>query len=53
MMMLTTTSAPVDLCLKVQCDRCNKITWKGCGRHAEEVMKDVEEEDKCKCNKGA
>ncbi|KAG1781772.1 hypothetical protein EV702DRAFT_1073335 [Suillus placidus] len=39
----------VDMCYAVKCDKCGKTTWKGCGRHVEQVMKDVKEEDKCAC----
>lgn len=37
------------MCFKVQCDKCEKTTWKGCGKHAEAVMRDVPEDQKCKC----
>ncbi|EGO24334.1 hypothetical protein SERLADRAFT_389374 [Serpula lacrymans var. lacrymans S7.9] len=40
---------PVDGCYTVNCDKCGKTTWKGCGRHAEQVMQNVKEEDKCVC----
>ncbi|OSX57675.1 hypothetical protein POSPLADRAFT_1155691 [Postia placenta MAD-698-R-SB12] len=40
---------PVNACFKVKCDKCGKTTWKGCGAHVEQVMKDVKEEDKCTC----
>ncbi|KAF8440470.1 hypothetical protein L210DRAFT_3539758 [Boletus edulis BED1] len=36
-------------CFLVQCDKCGKSTWKGCGLHVQSVMKDVKEEDKCTC----
>lgn len=39
----------VNACFQVQCDKCGKMTWKGCGRHVDSVMKDVKEEDKCVC----
>jgi len=38
------------MCYQVSCDTCKKITWKGCGKHVEQVMKDVKEDDKCVCN---
>ncbi|PVF99706.1 hypothetical protein CPB86DRAFT_702756 [Serendipita vermifera] len=39
------------MCWAVQCDKCGKTTWKGCGRHVEQVMSKVKEEDKCICDK--
>ncbi|KAA1476252.1 hypothetical protein DENSPDRAFT_827121 [Dentipellis sp. KUC8613] len=42
-------STPVDMCYAVKCEQCGKTTWAGCGKHVESVMKDVKEEDKCKC----
>ncbi|KAI0067228.1 hypothetical protein BV25DRAFT_1795088 [Artomyces pyxidatus] len=47
--MFATESAPVSTCYAVKCDTCGKTTWKGCGKHVEAVMQDVQEEDKCKC----
>ncbi|KAK2562430.1 hypothetical protein P5673_014082 [Acropora cervicornis] len=29
------------MCFAVNCDKCGKKTWKGCGRHAEQVMKGI------------
>ena len=29
------------MCYQVQCPRCHKTTWDGCGQHAEEVMASV------------
>ncbi|EIM91582.1 uncharacterized protein STEHIDRAFT_144802 [Stereum hirsutum FP-91666 SS1] len=42
---------PSNACYAVKCDSCGKTTWKGCGQHVESVMKDVAEEDKCKCSR--
>lgn len=39
----------ITMCMKVTCENCQKITWRGCGKHAEAVMKDVPEDQKCKC----
>jgi len=38
--------------MKAVCGDCGKTTWKGCGKHIDSVMKDVKEEDKCKCKEG-
>ncbi|ESK86893.1 hypothetical protein Moror_3410 [Moniliophthora roreri MCA 2997] len=43
------SSVPVDRCYQVKCSKCGKTTWAGCGLHAEAVMKDVAEDDKCSC----
>nr|CAX74579.1 hypotheticial protein [Schistosoma japonicum] len=37
------------MCIKVTCSKCGKFTWKGCGKHVEQVMKDVPPEDQCQC----
>ena len=29
------------MCYQVQCPRCHKTTWDGCGEHAEQVMSTV------------
>ncbi|KAN0113462.1 hypothetical protein V8E52_007743 [Russula decolorans] len=28
---------PVDTCYRVQCDKCGKTTWKGCGNHVDQT----------------
>ncbi|VDB84049.1 unnamed protein product [Peniophora sp. CBMAI 1063] len=48
-MAVTLSSVPVDACYAVACGTCGKTTWKGCGQHVDSVMKDVKDEDKCKC----
>ncbi|ESN90026.1 hypothetical protein HELRODRAFT_194728 [Helobdella robusta] len=40
------------MCMKTQCEKCQKTTWKGCGKHVEEVMKDVPESERCTCPRG-
>ncbi|KAI6148279.1 hypothetical protein EDD17DRAFT_1645665 [Pisolithus thermaeus] len=37
---MTTTSdvgVLVNACFQVHCDKCGKITWKGCGQHIDSV----------------
>ena len=29
------------MCHQVQCSRCGRPTWAGCGRHIEQALKDV------------
>jgi len=41
------------MCFKVKCSKCQKTTWKGCGLHAEAVMRDVPEADRCTCPRDA
>ncbi|KIO28191.1 hypothetical protein M407DRAFT_22670 [Tulasnella calospora MUT 4182] len=36
------------MCMPVKCDTCGKTTWKGCGRHVDQVMANVPEDDRCK-----
>ncbi|KAF9001590.1 pyridoxal phosphate-dependent transferase [Cyathus striatus] len=44
-------SVPINTCRQVKCEKCGKTTWAGCGQHVEEVMKLVNEEDKCSCKR--
>jgi hypothetical protein len=39
------------VCRKVTCRRCKKATWKGCGQHIEIVLKNVEKNQQCLCEK--
>ncbi|KAF5342198.1 hypothetical protein D9611_001984 [Ephemerocybe angulata] len=52
-MAFANTSVPVNACYAVKCSSCGKTTWAGCGQHAEAVMKDVKDEDKCTCKESA
>ncbi|KIJ53733.1 hypothetical protein M422DRAFT_222419 [Sphaerobolus stellatus SS14] len=47
--MIDNRTALINQCMVVTCQRCGKKTWKGCGQHVEQVMKDVKEEEKCAC----
>lgn len=44
------------MCQKVQCPKCHKATWKGCGQHIESALAGVPMYDRCpgwptgKCN---
>jgi len=35
--------------MKIDCSTCGKPTWKGCGKHIEQALKDVPEDERCKC----
>ncbi len=37
------------MCRRVQCKRCSKPTWSGCGAHAEQVLAGVKKADRCNC----
>jgi len=30
------------MCFLITCSICNKLTWKGCGKHVKELFKDVD-----------
>jgi hypothetical protein len=37
------------MCRRVQCQKCGKPTFAGCGAHIEQVLGDVPKEQRCKC----
>ncbi|CAF0825333.1 unnamed protein product [Adineta ricciae] len=37
------------MCMKTECKECGKPTWKGCGKHIEQALKDVPQDERCKC----
>ena len=37
------------MCHQVQCSRCGRPTWAGCGRHVEEALKGVPPAERCQC----
>ncbi len=37
------------MCSPAVCDRCKKITWAGCGMHAQQVMASVPKDKRCTC----
>ncbi len=39
------------MCRAATCEKCKKTTWAGCGRHVDSVMKDVPEDQRCKCKR--
>ena len=38
------------MCHAVTCRQCGKTTWAGCGRHVDEVMRGVPEDQRCTCD---
>lgn len=37
------------MCSPVLCQRCRKVTWTGCGDHAEQVLAMFAPEERCTC----
>lgn len=39
------------MCQRVQCEKCGKASWVGCGQHVEEVLKGVPQSQRCQCER--
>lgn len=39
------------MCHRVQCEKCGKVSWQGCGAHVEQVLAGVPEDKRCKCER--
>jgi hypothetical protein len=37
------------MCLRVNCPKCGRPTYGGCGAHVELVLADVPREERCRC----
>ncbi len=37
------------MCSPARCSSCGKVTWSGCGQHADLVMASVPSTQKCRC----
>ncbi|HTM19350.1 MAG TPA: hypothetical protein VL172_02545 [Kofleriaceae bacterium] len=37
------------MCRRVQCKKCKRPTYAGCGRHVEAVLGDVPRDQRCDC----
>jgi hypothetical protein len=37
------------MCRRVQCGKCGKATFAGCGMHVEQVLGGVPEAERCQC----
>ena len=37
------------MCTRVNCRRCGKPTYAGCGRHIEQVLGNVPADQRCRC----
>jgi hypothetical protein len=38
------------MCSPATCEKCNKVTWAGCGQHIEEALAGFTDEQLCHCN---
>jgi hypothetical protein len=38
------------MCWKAICKKCKKITWEGCGKHIEQIKKNVPANEWCICD---
>ena len=39
------------MCQRVQCPKCGKPTWAGCGQHIEEALRGVPKDQRCTCER--
>lgn len=39
------------MCQRVQCGKCGKPTWTGCGQHIEEALRGVPKDQRCTCER--
>ncbi|MCA9569899.1 MAG: hypothetical protein KC656_18770 [Myxococcales bacterium] len=37
------------MCSRTTCPDCGKPSWVGCGAHVEGVLRDVPQDERCKC----
>lgn len=40
------------MCRRVECSKCGRPTFAGCGAHVEQVLRDVPRADRCRCREG-
>ena len=38
------------MCRRIECSKCGRPSYAGCGRHIEQVLGDVRPEDRCRCH---
>ncbi|ORX52760.1 hypothetical protein DM01DRAFT_1408090 [Hesseltinella vesiculosa] len=41
------------MCRRITCSKCNKYTWAGCGRHIDQALAGLKEEEICQCKEEA
>jgi hypothetical protein len=37
------------MCRRVECRKCGKPTWAGCGAHVEQVLGNIPSAERCQC----
>lgn len=37
------------MCRRIECERCGKPSFAGCGMHVEQVLQDVTPAERCRC----
>lgn len=37
------------MCSPARCGTCGKVTWSGCGQHADGVLASVQPAERCTC----
>lgn len=37
------------MCRRIECPKCKKPSYSGCGMHVEQVLGDVPREERCSC----
>jgi hypothetical protein len=37
------------MCRRIECSKCGRPTYAGCGLHVEQVLGDVPPSDRCRC----
>jgi len=37
------------MCRRIQCEKCGKPSFAGCGMHVEQVLADVPRAERCRC----
>ncbi len=37
------------MCQRVECPRCGRPTWAGCGAHVEQALRGVPADQRCQC----
>jgi hypothetical protein len=40
------------MCRRVECRKCGRPTFAGCGAHVEQVLGDVPPAERCRCREG-
>lgn len=41
------------MCRRILCEKCQKPSFAGCGKHVEQVLRGVPEPERCHCQQAA